>query len=58
MGMDILRAISKSVEFSSALTFLPLMIKVTIKRVTVRGALRPEPNVVSGLRLRIVSLKV
>jgi hypothetical protein len=39
METAILRHTSKSVEFSVAFTFLPLMVRVTIKRIPVRGSL-------------------
>jgi hypothetical protein len=48
MGMDLLWQISKSVVFSLAVTFLPLMVSVTMKKFPVQGS----------PRFRIVSLKV
>jgi hypothetical protein len=50
--MDIFRAISKRGVFSLALTFLPFMIKVTIKKVPVRGALRPKEQRIAALKDR------
>jgi hypothetical protein len=48
MGMDLFWQISKSVVFSLAFTFLPLMVSVTMKKLPVQGS----------LGLRIVSVKV
>jgi hypothetical protein len=50
MGMDIFRHTSRSVEFSLAFTFLPLMVKVTIEKIPVRGALRPKEQRIAALK--------
>jgi hypothetical protein len=52
MEIDISRAISKRGVFSLAFTFLPLMVKVTMKKVPVRGALRPEEQRIAALKDR------
>jgi hypothetical protein len=52
MGMDLLWQISKRVVFSLAVTFLPLMLRVTMKKFPVQVSLPPEEQRVAALKDR------